>query len=137
MFYIRFRQYLCTYKINKLITCVFTLFIDINMTNNIRNDSLNREHHMGSPENNVQTGERHMSLTGANELRDISTRNSHILITGDFNYRGINWIEWSTYENTTRNNCFMEVVRDAYIHQHLMVPTRFRMVQRTQPLTSF
>ena len=44
-------------------------------------------------------------------LRDISNRSSHILITGDFKYRGINWL---TYENTMRNNCFMEAVRDTY-----------------------
>ena len=50
-------------------------------------------------------------------LRDISNRSSHILITGDFNYRGINWTDWSTYENTMRNNCFMEAVRDAYLHR--------------------
>ena len=39
-------------------------------------------------------------------LRDISNRSSHILTTGDFNYRGINLTDWLTYENTTRN-CFM------------------------------
>ena len=67
-------------------------------------------------------------------LRDISNRSSHILITRDFNYRGINWIDWSIYENTMRNNCFMEMVRDVYPHQHVTVVTRFRVGQRTSML---
>ena len=43
-----------------------------------------------------------------NLLRGASNRSSHILITGDFNYRGIYLVDWSSFENATSNTCFME-----------------------------
>ena len=60
-------------------------------------------------------------------LMNISNISSHILITGYFIYREIHGIAWSTYENTTRNNYFMEAVRATYLHQQATVATRFRV----------
>ena len=64
-------------------------------------------------------------------LMNISNISSHILITGYFIYREIHGIAWSTYENTTRNNYFMEAVRATYLHQQATVATRFRVGPRT------
>ena len=76
------------------------------------------------------SGENEVALH--NILSDISNRVPHILITGEFKYKGINWIDWSTYENTTRDNCFMEAARDAYLLQHVTV--RFMVDLRTSNL---
>ena len=45
-----------------------------------------------------------------------------VLIMGDFNYRNINW---NIINGISRDeNLFLEVVRDNYLHQHVMEPTR-------------
>ena len=52
---------------------------------------------------------------------------SHTLITGDFNYKDINW---STLESTTNieheASVFLENLRDLYLTQHVTQPTRIR-----------
>ena len=61
-------------------------------------------------------------------LRNIHQQNySHILITGDFNYKEINWGTNSTGANENHPaSIFLECVRDCYMYQHVTNPTRYR-----------
>ena len=52
---------------------------------------------------------------------------SHILTLGDFNYPGIDWINWVTESNQGDSQYeFIETVRDCYLYQHIQEPTRGR-----------
>ena len=53
---------------------------------------------------------------------------THILLTGDFNFRNIDWAVWeSTSSNPQElDNRFIEIVRDSYLYQHITTPTRCR-----------
>ena len=53
----------------------------------------------------------------------------HKVIVGDFNRKGINWVD-VTAESRDNNN-FIEAVRDSYLTQHIVKPTRGRGT--TQP----
>ena len=61
-------------------------------------------------------------------LRSISMRKySHKCFVGDFNYRNINWVSWTTLQNEDSNEAkFVETIRDCYLHQHIDEPTRRR-----------
>ena len=61
-------------------------------------------------------------------LRTISNKKySHRCILGEFNFRNINWTQWSTSmsEQSVEAN-FIEAVRDCYFFQHIAKPTRSR-----------
>ena len=52
---------------------------------------------------------------------------SHILITGDFNYKDIDWLTIeSKVEIESHTSIFLENIRDLYLTQHVTQPTRFR-----------
>ena len=54
-------------------------------------------------------------------------RYSHICLTGDFNYRDINWTTWSTPNSENSDDSkFIEAIRDAFLHQHVENTTRRR-----------
>ena len=56
---------------------------------------------------------------------------SHKLIMGDFNYRDINWDDWSTQgSETSQPFKFIEALRDSYMFQHIKTPTRARIDQQ-------
>ena len=59
------------------------------------------------------------------------TDHSHKLIMGDFNLPRINWEIWeSTSTNLSdTDNRFIELLRDAFLHQHVNSPTRNRHKQ--------
>ena len=63
-----------------------------------------------------------------NAIRALSQdKYSHILFAGDFNYPHI---DWNTYEHRGTENdkefLFIETLRDCYLTQHIMKPTRGR-----------
>ena len=53
---------------------------------------------------------------------------SHLAIMGDFNLRDINWNDYSCPGSTLEdyNHKFIECVRDCYLFQHILEPTRKR-----------
>ena len=54
-------------------------------------------------------------------------RYSHKLIMGDFNFRDINWTDMSTSSNEQQNSTlFIESIRDSFMFQHVLEPTRYR-----------
>ena len=61
---------------------------------------------------------------------------SHVLIMGDFNYRNINW----ETKNTNRGNensedyKFIETMRDSFLTQHIIKPTRARGTNKPSTL---
>ena len=63
-----------------------------------------------------------------NRLRFISEKNySHKCYVGDFNYRDIKWESWSTHHNEdSKEKKSIERIRDCYLHQRLLLPTRRR-----------
>ncbi len=52
---------------------------------------------------------------------------THVCLVGDFNYKSINWSNWSsnTSEESIENK-FIETCRDCFYHQHVENPTRRR-----------
>ena len=52
---------------------------------------------------------------------------SHICIVGDFNYKSINWSSYSTPKSEeSKESKFLETIRDCFLHQHILEPTRAR-----------
>ena len=62
-------------------------------------------------------------------LKDISNMgHNHILIMGDFNMKGIDWINWTSPGQNIcdLNHRFIECIRDCYFFQHVTEPKRQR-----------
>ena len=61
-------------------------------------------------------------------LKSISNKKySHVCIVGDFNYKKINWKTWTSPGSENSPECaFIEGVRDCFLHQHVVNPTRRR-----------
>ena len=61
-------------------------------------------------------------------LTCISNKNySHKCLVGDFNYKDINWKTWTTPNNEFSDDSkFIEALRDSFLHQHVVKPTRRR-----------
>ena len=55
------------------------------------------------------------------------THHSHKLLAGDFNYKEINWESWTTKcGESSEPGGFVEAIRDAFLFQHVLEPTRKR-----------
>ena len=62
-------------------------------------------------------------------LKNVCTnkRYSHTCFVGDFNYRTINWQNWTTpHQEEHPEEEFLETLRDCYLYQHIQEPTRCR-----------
>ena len=52
---------------------------------------------------------------------------SHLLIVGDFNIKDINWVDMTSATDEAHiSTKFIECIRDCFLLQHVMEPTRFR-----------
>lgn len=72
-----------------------------------------------------------------NELfREISSsKYSHIMVMGDFNYPEIDWDTMSAPGGEARKDqLFLDAVRDSYLFQHITAPTRWRSHERANTL---
>ena len=50
---------------------------------------------------------------------------THRCIVGDFHFKKINWTSWSAQSGENRVELkFIEAVRDSFLHQHVVKPTR-------------
>lgn len=80
-----------------------------------------------SPTSNGENNENLRCLL--NEMSQI--KGSHLLIFGDFNYKDINWRNWSTAKNEhSEEYKFVECVRDNFLYQHVKEKTRTRIGQQ-------
>lgn len=61
-----------------------------------------------------------------------SKSNSHVLICGDFNYPNINWENGKCSSHGA--SCFLEGIRDCFLHQHVTNPTHHRPNQEANIL---
>lgn len=61
-------------------------------------------------------------------LKEVSAYDAtHLLITGDFNYPRVNWSNWTASgDESSEEFLFVETLRDIYMYQHVMEPTRAR-----------
>lgn len=57
---------------------------------------------------------------------------SHILVMGDFNMPGIDWITWSSPDKYCMD--FLDSCRDSFLYQHVREPTRGRYGQNPHTL---
>ena len=67
-------------------------------------------------------------------LRSTSQASSHVLITGDFNFPGIEWPSQVITAHHRRNEKFLECLRDCFLTQHVDFNTRGRVGQRSSTL---
>ena len=51
---------------------------------------------------------------------------THLLIRGDFNYKSIDWSTYSLQGENQQSLAFLEKIRDCYLYQHVIKPTRER-----------
>ena len=52
---------------------------------------------------------------------------SHKCLVGDFNFKDINWTNWTTFHNEdSKEFKFIETARDCYLHQHNLQNSRRR-----------
>ena len=52
---------------------------------------------------------------------------SHLLIVGDFNIKDINWVDITSDAIETHTSTrFIECIRDCFLFQHVLEPTRYR-----------
>ena len=50
---------------------------------------------------------------------------SNICLTGDFNFK-INWQQWSPYPEHSKEELFLETLRNSFLYQHVIEPKRRR-----------
>ena len=68
-------------------------------------------------------------------LNEVSELSENVLITGDFNYKDINWEDLTTIHNETHPEYrFIECLRDNYLFQHVRHFTRCRNEQARNTL---
>ena len=68
-------------------------------------------------------------------LQYVKTRCSHHLIMGDFNHPEIHWYQKRSPPNPNHTSTiFMEAVRDAFLHQHVLEVTHYRGNQQANTL---
>ena len=57
-----------------------------------------------------------------------------VIISGDFNYPGINWLTMDPVTHIEKNSVFLDSIRDCFLTQHVTFPTRARSTQTPSTL---
>ena len=80
----------------------------------------------------TSTSEKNNAISN-NLLKYLSGKKySHQCFVGDFNFRKINWFRWTTLHNEESKKVqFIETIRDYYLYQHILEPTRSRSTDNT------
>jgi len=80
-----------------------------------------------SPTLNCMSIENNTNLNSLLKSLALNKKYSHTCFVGDFNFKSINWSSWTTpYNEESKEERFLEAVRDSYLHQHVQEPTRCR-----------
>lgn len=58
-------------------------------------------------------------------IRDVSIEKEKVVLIGDFNFPNIRWDTWTTTSGREEKE-FLEVLRDSYMNQYVLEPTRYR-----------
>ena len=67
-------------------------------------------------------------------IRSAYKRNSNLIITGDFNLKGIDWKNECCQSNMKHLSLFIQTVQDCFMYQHITEPTRVREKQTSNIL---
>ena len=79
-----------------------------------------------SPTHTTESEENNTNLNVLIHNLSNEKKYSHICLTGDFNFK-INWQQWSTsYPEHSKEEIFLETLRDSFLYQHVLEPTRRR-----------
>ncbi|XP_066935451.1 uncharacterized protein [Clytia hemisphaerica] len=80
-----------------------------------------------SPTNTPTSAKNNTALNLLLKEIAMNKKYSHKCIVGDFNYKDINWENWSTpHDDTKEDEQFLEALRDSFFYQHVDEPTRAR-----------
>ena len=80
-----------------------------------------------SPTSSEESDENNLNLNKL--IKSLATNNkyTHKCFVGDFNLKDINWNTWTTNHNEqSKEFRFIEMIRDCYLYQHVLEPTRCR-----------
>lgn len=80
---------------------------------------------------NLNENQNNQLITSISKI--VESKPSHLMIIGDFNHPGINWID-QTSEGSLQERCFIESFRDWFMWQHCNQPTRYRSEQQANIL---
>ena len=88
-----------------------------------------------SPTENCNSDNNNNNLNNLLKQLSLTRKYSHLCILGDFNFKKINWLNWSTpcHENSKEEK-FLEALRDSFLHQHVLEPTRSRGTDKPSTL---
>ena len=70
------------------------------------------------------------AIDTSNLLRKAVQHNSNIIISGDFNFKEIDWNYDHTPPGKHHLNHFIDTIHDCFLYQHVTEPTRFRNNER-------
>ena len=80
-----------------------------------------------SPTNNESSTENNENLNSLIKTISSTKKYSHRCFVGDFNFPTINWQNWTTsHMERSKEELFIDVLRDSFLHQHVNEPTRCR-----------
>lgn len=88
-----------------------------------------------SPTRVINSDINNASLNDLLKNLGLSRKYSHKCIVGDFNYRKINWRNWSTpLQEDSEEEKFLDALQDAFLYQHINEPTRRRRMDEPSTL---
>ena len=80
-----------------------------------------------SPTNSFSSDENSAKLNTLIRTLALDKGYTHKCFVGDFNYNSIKWQNWTTSLNqNSKEEKFLEALRDSYLYQHVKEPTRSR-----------
>ena len=80
-----------------------------------------------SPTETVNSSENNEKLNLLLKSLSDNKKYTHKCIIGDFNFKSINWSNWSSSLNEeSKEERFLNTIRDCYLHQNIEEPTRSR-----------
>ena len=80
-----------------------------------------------SPSSSTSSNENNNNLNLLIKSIALNNKYSHKCLLGDFNFPTINWENWTTpHMEDSKEEKFLDALRDAYLYQHVDEPTRCR-----------
>ena len=80
-----------------------------------------------SPTTKANSNENNDNLSSLLKTLALNKKYTHRCFVGDFNFNTINWSNWtSPHGEDSKEERFLESIRDSYLYQHIDEPTRCR-----------
>ena len=88
-----------------------------------------------SPTKSISSENNNINLNILVNTLALNKRYSHLCLVGDFNYKDINWENWSTpHLDESDEEKFIKALRDSFLYQHVLEPTRKRGTDKPSTL---